>query len=341
MRAYAPINHAKAALYRFRRVIMRSGICTAWMASMGMTGLHAGSACGQDFPSKPLRIVTPGLGGGNDFVARLVSQSLAGSIGQPVIVDNRSSGVVPGEIVAKAPADGHTLLCYGSPFWLSPLMQKVPYDPVKDFVPITLAVRAPNILVVHPGVAARSVKDLIALSKARPGELNYAAGSTGAANHLAAELFKAMAGVRITRIPYTSFGRAVTDLLAGETQMMFVTVASVDHHVKSEKLRALAVTSAQPSLLTPGLTTVAAAGPPGFEAASFFGFFAPSATPAPVVTRLNREIVRSLNVSDAKDRFFTAGMEVVGSSPEQFAATVNSELAKMGKVIREAGIRLD
>ncbi len=309
--------------------------------AVGLILSAATVASGQVYPNKPVRIVSPGLGGGNDFVARLVAQALTVSLGQPMVVENRASGVVPAEIVSRAPPDGYTLLCYGSPLWLLPLMQKVPYDAARDFSTITLAARAPNILVVHPGVAAKSVSELIALAKAKPELLNYAAGSTGAANHLAAELFKSMAGVSITRIPYESQAPAIADLLAGRVQMMFTTAVTADPHVKSGKLRALAVTSAQPSALVPGLIPISAAGLPGFEAVSFFGFFAPAGTPSTLVSRLNREMIGILNRPDVKQKLLSTGLEVVGSSPAEFAAIVKSEMVKMGKVIKDAGIRLD
>jgi tripartite-type tricarboxylate transporter receptor subunit TctC len=259
-------------------------------------------------------------------------------LGQPVITENRSSGVIPGQIVSQAAPDGYTLLVYSSTLWIGPLMQQAPYDAVKDFAPITLATRAPNLLLVYPGVAANSVKELIALAKAKPGALNYASGGTGSSAHLAGELFKALAGVNLVQIPYKSNGAAINDLIGGQVQVMFATAGSAGPNVKSGKLRALAVTGLQPSPIMPGLPTVAASGVPGYEAESVTVVLAPAKTPATLVSRLNQEIVRVLNRADVKERFFNLGLETVGSTPAQLSATMKSEIARLGKVIKEAGI---
>jgi tripartite-type tricarboxylate transporter receptor subunit TctC len=305
-----------------------------------MMVLGANAAFGQNYPNKPVRIVTAGVGGGADVVARLLAPGLAGGLGQQAIVDNRGSGVIPGEIVSKAPPDGYTLLLYNNTLWVGPLIQNTPYDAVRDFAPITLATRAPNILVVHSALPIKSVSQLIALAKARPGELNYASGSTGASNHIAAELFKAMAGVDIVRIPYKSGALESADLISGQVQLMFAS-ASMTPHVKSGRLRALAVTSAVPSALFPGLPTIAASGLPGYESGSIYALFAPAGTPAAIVHRMNQESVRVLHTAESKERYFKAGMETVGSSPEDLAATMKSDIIKLGKVVRDAGIRAD
>ncbi len=307
--------------------------------SVGMMVVSAVSA--QDFPSKPIRIVVNGEpGGGGDFTSRLISPGLAGGLGQPMIVDNRPSGVIPGEIVAKAPPDGYTLLVSTGVHWLMPFMRDaMPYDPVRDFLPVTLLTQAPNILVVHPPLAANSVKELVALAKAKPGALNYSSAATGSSSQIAAELFKSMAAVNIVRIPYKGNGPGLLAVIGGEVQMMFATAGSVTTHVKSGSLRALAITSAQPSALFPGLPTVAAAGLPGYESGTITGIWGPARTPQAIVSRLNEEIVRVLNRKEVKERFLAAGSEIVGSSPEQFAATIKSDMARMGKVIRDAGIR--
>lgn len=303
--------------------------------------LGAGVASGQNYPSKPIHIVTSEPGGGTDFVVRLIAQGLTDGLGQQAIVENRGggSGVIAGEMLAKAPPDGYTLLSYGSTIWLAPFLRSsVPYDPVRDFSPVSLTDRSPNVLVVHPAVAADSVKELIALAKARPGELNYARAAAGGPPHLSAELFKAMTGVNIVPIPYKGGGPAVIGLVGGQVQLMFATAASAAPHVKSGRLKALAVTSAGPSALFPGLPAVAAT-VPGYEAAAINGVFAPAGTPAAVVNRLNRAIVQFLGRADVKEKFFRVGVETVGSSPAEFAATVKSEMVKWGKVIRDAGIR--
>lgn len=309
--------------------------------STGAMILCACSASGQNYPHKPIRIVTAEIGGGQDFGARIVAQGLTASLGQQVIVDNRAAGVIPANIVAKAPPDGYTLLVAGVSLWIAPYLQSnVPYDPVKDFSTITLLGISPTILVVYPSVPANSVKELIALAKAKPGQLNYASSSTGAPNHLAAELFKAMAGVNIVRIPYKGSVGGITDVISGQVQLTFGTAASVTPHVKSGKLRALAVTSAQPSAVFPGVPPVAAT-LPGYEAGSIYCVFAPAKTPVTLINRLNREIVQLLKTTEVRERFFNTGVETVGSSPEQLAATIKTDMARLGKVIKDAGIRGD
>src|SRR5258706_2989392 len=231
----------------------------------GALATVAASAHAADFPRKPIRIVTADAGGGSDCVAWLIGQGWAAMWGRQVVVDNRGGGTIAGEIVAHAAADGYTLLYYGSTFWLLPLMRKqMPYDVALDFAPVTLAVATPAVLVVHPAVAARSVRELIALAKARPGQLNYASAAAGTATHLAAELFKSMTGGDFVRVPYKGTGAALNDLLGGQTQLMFAVAASVVPHVKAGRLRALGVTGAQPSAALPDLPTIAAAGVPGF-----------------------------------------------------------------------------
>ena len=241
--------------------------------------------------------------------------------------------------MSKAPPDGYTLLIDAASFWIGPLLQETPYDPVKDFAPVTLTDSAPNVLVVNPSLPVKSVKELIALAKARPGELNYGSSSTGSTPHLAAELFNMMAGVKIVRVPFKGSGPAVISLLGGQVQLMFATAGSVAPHVKSGRLRALAVASLQPSALAPGLPTIAASGVPGYEAVAFEGMFAPAKTPVAIIDRLNQEIVRVLNRAEVKERFFNAGVETVGSTPEEFAAAIKSNVAKWGKLIKDAGIR--
>jgi len=310
------------------------------MFSVGLLAAGAGVASGQDYPNKPVRMVTAAPGAAGDFVARLVALGLTESWGQQVIVENRGgSGVIPIEIVAKALPDGYTLLVFGTTLWLLPLIQKVSYNPIGDFSPITLAAVTPLLLVVHPSLPVKSIKELIAWAKAKPGELNYASGISGSATHLPAELFKAMAGVNIVRVAYKGGAPAISALIGGEVQVMFATASGAGPHVNSGRLRALAVTSAQPSALFPGLPTVAASGLPGYDAASIMCIFAPAKTPAALVGRLNRDIVRVLNKADVKERFIKAGSEVVASSPKELAAAMKSDMATMGKVIRDAGIR--
>ncbi len=304
-----------------------------------VVALSGGSVvAAESYPNKPIRVVTAAAGGGNDFVGRLIAQGVTLPLGQPVIIDNR--GGMAADIVAKSRPDGYTLLFYSSATWTTPFLRDgVSYDPVRDLTPITMATKAPDIVVVHPSVAVKSVHDLIALAKAKPGGLNYATGTLGASPHLAAELFKSMAAVNIVRVPYKGTGPSLTAVIAGEVQLMFPDAGPATPHIRSGKLKPLAVTSAEPSALAPGLPTVAASGVPGYEAISILGMFAPTGTPAAIVKRLHDETVRVLNQPDVKDRLFNAGTEVVGSTPAAFAAKMKSEIAKWGKVIKDAGIR--
>ena len=315
---------------------------SACMVLLAMIVPVANVVSGQDFPNRPIRIVTSGAGGPSDIAARIVGQGISGPLGQPVVIENRPAGNTVIEVVAKAPPDGHTILLYGSALWLGPFMQQnAPYDPVRDFSPVTLALTSPNILVVHPSVPAKSVKELIALAKARPGELNFGTSGPGGSSHLAGELFKSMAGVNIVRVNYKSGAAALTALMGGEVQLLFPAASTVSSQVKSGRLRALGTSGTQPSALFPSLPTLAASGVPGYEWVGIFAVSAPAKTPATAITRLNQAIVQFLNTASAKEKFLDLGVEVVASSPEQLAATIKSEMARMGKVIRDAGIRAE
>ncbi len=305
--------------------------------------LTAGIAFAQSYPVKPVRIVTAVPGGGNDFVARVIGQAITPRLGQPWIIDNRggAGGAIAMETVAKAPADGYTLLVYAGNVWTIPLLRKVVRYEVKDFAPITWAARSPSTIVVHPSVPVRTVQDLIALAKARPGQLSYGAGGVGASTHLAAELFKSMAKCDILFVPYKGNGPAMNDLISGQLQVMFGTAGTVAPHIKSGRVRAIAVTSAEPSILAPGLPTVAASGLPGYESISIYGVYAPAGTPAAIIQQLNLAIIAVLNMPEVKERFFNSGMETVGSTPEQFATAMKADEARLRKVINEAGIRGD
>ena len=292
----------------------------------------------QSYPTKPVRIVTAEVGSGNDLAARAIALSVSGPIGQQFIVDNR--GFIASEIAMKSAPDGYTLLCYGAPMWLSPFLRaRVPWDPLKDFAPITLTVETPNLLVLHPAVAAKSLDELLALVRAKPGELNYAASSVGSTPHLAAELFRVMTGVNIVRVPYKGSGPALNALIAGQVQLMFPGAGTAMPHVKSGRLRALAVTSLHPSPLAPGLPTLSSLGVKGYQSSSPFGMFAPAHTAEPIIKKLNHEIVRALNRPDVRERLFNAGMEVIAGTPAQLTATLKTEMAHWGKLIRDAGIR--
>jgi len=304
--------------------------------------LHADATWAQDYPTRALRMLSAGVGGGSDVAARLIAQGLSESLGQPVVVDTRVGGVIIADIAAKAAPDGYTLMTYSSTLWLIPLMRAATtYDPVRDFAPITLVGSSPMVLVTHPSVAANSVKELVALAKAKPGAINFATGPSGAVPHLAAELFKAMAGVDIVQIAYKGVGVAVTDVVGGRVQMMFPNASAALPHIKSGRLRGLAVTSAQPSAMAPGLPTMASAGLPGYECVGKYAVFAPAKTPARLVELLNREIVRVLNRQDVTERFHAASTEVIASTPAELTAAMKAEMARMGKVIRAAGIKIE
>ena len=311
------------------------------VAFFGMVAALGTAAAGaQSFPSRPIRIITSEAGGGNDFATRIIAQGLAAPLGQQVIVENRQATIGPA-IVKTALPDGYTLILSGSNFWISPLMRNdAPYDPVRDFSPITAAVSSPNILVVHPSLPVTSVKELVALLKSRPGAFNYASSSVGGSPQLAGELFKAMAGLNIVAVQYKGSSQALTGLVSGEAHLMFASASSIAPHVKGGRLRALAVTSAQPSELLPGMPTVAAS-VPGYEYLSSFGILAPARTPAAIISRLNKEIVQTLHQKEIKEKLMNAGLEVIGSSPAELAARIKSEMMNIGKMIKDAGIKAE
>jgi len=307
-----------------------------WLATAA--AFCAGLAAAQPYPSKVVRIQTTEAGGYPDAVARLVAQGLSTSLGQQVIVENRAIAAV--DVVAKAPPDGYTLLFYTSVLWLSPYLRDgLTWDPVRDFAPVMLATNSPNIVVVHPSLPVKSMRELIALAKARPGELNYSTSSPGSGNHLAAELFRVMADVKVVRINYKGTGSALNSLASGEVQLSFPSAGSVMPHLRAGRMRALAVTSAQPSALAPDLPTVAAAGLPGYEATAYNGLLAPAKTPAAIIAKLNQEAVQTVRRAEVRERIVNGGGEVVAGTPEEFTATIRLEMAKWGKLIRDAGIR--
>ena len=312
----------------------------AWLFSAGalLLSVSVSISYAQTYPSKPIRIVTGEAGGSNDFAARQIALGASASLGQPVIVENRTA-IIAADNVSVAQPDGYTLLYAGTPLWISPLLRKTTYDLVKDFATITQVMTAPNVLAVHPAVPAKSVKELIALAKAKPGALNYSSSGVGTSNHLAVELLKSMAGVNIVHIPYKGGGPALIALLGNEVQLSFITAGSTAPYLKSEKLRILAVGSAEPFALIPSLPTIAASGLPGYESATVQGMFAPAKTPVSIIRRLNRDIVQALNRAEVKERFLNGGGEVVAGTPEAFMAKIKSEVTRLGKVIRDNGIR--
>lgn len=316
---------------------------SAWMCLLALVVVaQANMASPQGYPSKPVRLVTAAAGAGGDFVSRIVAIGLSELWEQSVIIDNRGgSAVIPIELVAKAPPDGYTLLGFGTALWHLPLMQSVAYDPIKDFAPITMVTNTPMILVVHPSVPVKSTEELIALARKRPAQLNYSSGISGSTTHLPAELFKFMAGIDIVRVSYKGGAPALNALLGGETQLMFANAGGAGPHVKTGRIRALAVTTAQRSTLFPDLPTIAASGLAGYEATSLQGIFVPAATPASLVNRLNRDVVKLLARPDLRERFLQSGSEIVANSPDEVARAMKADMILMGKIIKQAGIRAD
>ena len=307
----------------------------------------AGTASAQStYPAKAIRYVVPFPAGGPlDIVARALGQELNKSWNQPIIIDNRpgAGGNIGADLVAKAPADGYTILmgAVSTHAINVTLYSKLPYDPVRDFAPVTLITSVPNVLVVHPSVPAISVKELIALAKAKPGQINFASGSTGSAGHLAGELFKTMAGVNMVHIPYKGAAPAVVDLLGGHVSLMFDNMSSALPNIKSGRVRALAVTTLQRSPLLPQLPTISEAGLRGFDISTWFGIFAPAGTPPDIVARLNTETVRILNTREMKERLLALGAEPAGNKPDEFAAFVRLEIQKYARVVKASGATAD
>jgi tripartite-type tricarboxylate transporter receptor subunit TctC len=294
-----------------------------------------------DYPTKPIRLVIGfAPGGGTDTTARALSNKLNASLNQQVVVDNRPghSGTIAADIVAKGTPDGHTVLLGTIALVVNPsLSQKMPFDTLKDLAPVTRAADSTNILVVHPSVAAKSVKELIALAKAKP--LNGGSSGIGGTGHLAVELFNLQAGTKIAHVAYKGGGPAMVDLLGGNIHLIFATAASSIGHIKAGKIRALAVTTAKRSALVPDLPTIAESGLSGYEANNWNGFFVPAKTPRPIINRLNKEITAALNAPDIKEFLFKQGLDAAPGTPEEFAAYMKSEMAKWAKVIKAAGIK--
>jgi tripartite-type tricarboxylate transporter receptor subunit TctC len=302
-----------------------------------------GSTVAQNYPTRPVRlIVASSPGGGSDIIGRMVAQKLSEEYGQQFIVDNRggASGVIGTDIVAKAAPDGYTLLIIQPSLTINPSMiQKLPYDTARDFTPIALLVDASQILSVHPSVAAKTTKDLIALAKAKPGILTFASPGIGTSPHLTAELFKLKAGVDMPQVLFKGFGLAVISLIAGEVQVSFSTILSVQPHVKSGKLRALGVSTAKRVQVLPDVPTISESGLPGFATSQWFGILGPARLPRPIVDRLYDSLARATSTPEMKERFAAQGVEVVNGKPEEFAAVIKRELVQWAEVIKAAGIK--
>ena len=303
------------------------------------------SAFAQSYPTKPIRmIVAYPPGGGTDIVGRMMAQKMSEDFAQTVVIDNRggAAGSIGSEIAAKSAPDGYTILMGNvAPNAINvSLYAKLGYDPVRDFEPVSLVASTPNILVVHPTLAVKTVSDLIALAKAKPGTLNYPSAGLGSSSHLAGELLDSIAGVKMVHIPYKGGGPALTDLLGGQMQLMFATMPAAMPHVRSGKLRAVAVTSAKRSQAMPELPTIGET-LKGYEASTWYGVLAPARTPRPIVTKLYGEIVKILGVAETRDKLLLQGFEPVGGTPAEFGAYIKSEIEKWGKVVKAAGIRAE
>jgi tripartite-type tricarboxylate transporter receptor subunit TctC len=321
---------------------MRSGVLGVTLIA---AALVCGSALGQAYPTKSVRMLVPfPPGGGTDFMARLLGRHLSEKWGQSVLIENRpgASMMIASEIVAKAPPDGYTVIMSSSNHTINPsLYPKIPYDTVKDFAPVTLVGTSPFLLVVHPSLPVKSTKELIALAGARKGQLTYASSGTGGPQQLAGELFKSMAKVDITHVPYKGTGPAEVDLIGGHVQVMFATIISAAPQVAAGKMRALAITSKERSPAFPDLPTVSEAALKGYEATSWWGVLAPGRTPPEVINKLNADIVSVLQMAEPRSRIMTLGGDPVGNTPQQFAALLQEELGKWAKVIKEANIKID
>jgi tripartite-type tricarboxylate transporter receptor subunit TctC len=314
-------------------------MCLLWAS-------FAATVVAQTYPAKPLRMVVPfPPGGTTDILGRVAAQKLSEALGQQVIVDNRpgAGGNIGTELVAKSPPDGYTLLTDpGSTLTINPsLFAKLPFDPLKDFAPVTILAAVPNLLVVHPSLPVRNVKELIALARAKPGQLNYASSGAGQSTHLSMELFKSMARVNMIHVAYKGSSPAITDLLGGHVLLMFDNMPSALPHAKAGKLRGIAVSTAKRSPVTPEVPTVAESGLPGFEVSVWFGVLAPAATPREIVERLNGILVKALQSPDVRERLSSQGAEPIGDTPADFTAVMKRDLVKWAKVVKDANIKLD
>lgn len=307
--------------------------------------LLSAPALAQHYPSRPIRFVVPfPPGAATDALARIIGQKLAESVGQPVVVDNRAGagGTLGTDVVAKAVPDGHTLLMAGAAHAINAsLYTRLPFDPQRDFVAVTLVAFLPNVLVAHPGVPAGNVRELIALARARPGQFNYASGGSGSTAHLAMELLKTNASIDVVHVPYKGGGQAMNDLLGGQVSLLFTSLYSAQPQVKAGKLRALGVASAKRTPFAPELPTIAESGLPGYEVIAWYGVMLPAQTPPAIVTRLHAEIAKGLKTPDSAERFAGQGAELVVNTPAEFTAHVRAEFTRWAKVIKATGARVD
>ncbi|RJG06788.1 tripartite tricarboxylate transporter substrate binding protein [Noviherbaspirillum cavernae] len=322
---------------------IRSRLCAALIAAFSIGALPAHATT--PYPTKPVKLIVPfSPGGASDTMARIIAERLAVNLGQPVIVDNKPGAgtMIASEAVAKSAPDGYTLGLAASSLTINPaLYPKVPFDTVKDFAPVILVSSLVHVLVVRQDMPVKSVADLIKLAKSKPNGLNYGSVGNGTSTHLEMELFKSMSGTEMTHIPYKGSAPALTDMMGGQLQVMFDAAASSMPHVKSGKLRALAVTSAKRSTLLPDLPTVAESGLPGYEAMPWLGILAPAGTSPEIVNRLNAEVTKVLAQPEVKEKFAGLGLEIIGGTPKQFADFIKADLVKWAKVVKDSGAKVD
>jgi tripartite-type tricarboxylate transporter receptor subunit TctC len=315
------------------------------LACIGLLVASATMAFAQAYPTKPVRVIVPcPPAGGTDIIARLLVTKIGEILGANFVIDNRpgAGGSIGAEIVARARADGYTILVASSSHTINPAVyKKLGYDAARDFAPISLITSGPGILVVHPSVPATSVKELIALAKAKPGQLNYASAGNGTPPHLAGELFKSMAGVDLVHVPYKGNIPAFADMFAGRVSVSFPTITSGLPPVRAGKLRGLALTSSRRSSIAPDLPTIAESGLPGYEATTWYGMLAPAGTPPALVAKLHDALTEVLKTSDTRDKLLAQGLEPVGSTPAEFAATIAAEIPKWRKVVAAAGVKVE
>lgn len=326
---------------------MRALIPALVGALLGTAGAAAwAQGAAVSYPGKPIRLVLPyPPGGGTDTIARPLAQRLSDSLGQQVVVDNRggAGGNIGMEMVARSAPDGYTIvLAITAQLAVNvSLFKKLPYDPVRDYAPITLLATGPYLLVVHPSLPVKSVKELIAFAKARPGEITYASSGNGSGGHLAAEMLKSMAGINMLHIPYKGGGPALVDVLAGQVQVLFATYAASKGHIQSGRIRALAASTAKRPLALPDLPTLAEAGVPGYDSGVWYGILAPAGTPREIVAKLNGEIIRVLNHPEFRNMLVSGAIDPIGSAPEELGRFIRSEIVKWAKVVKDAKVRVD
>jgi tripartite-type tricarboxylate transporter receptor subunit TctC len=326
---------------------MRIQLRTNVTAALTLVAIgHAAIAQPQSaYPNRPIRVVVPfAPGAGTDLSIRTIAPKWSEALGQQVIVDNRvgASGIVGSSIVAKAAPDGYTLLFTATDLAINPaLFASMPYDAQKDFAPVGRAVNFPNFLVVNPELPVKSVQDLIALAKAKPGTLGYGSAGNGTPPHISAEMFKQLTNVDLVHVPYKGSAQALTDVIAGQVQLMFVNTLSSIQHVRSGRLRVLGITTAQRAAIAPDVPTIAESGVPGYELITWTGVAAPAGTPRETIVRLNRDLVRTLELPDVREKLLAQGSEVTPSTPEQFAKLIANDTARLGRVARTAKMRLD